>query len=152
VQVKAATEKAANAIVDFRDRLVAMNEFKNLREEQQAELGHAFETKQNEIESQRLIAVIRDILRRFEDEEYPRLLSRMAPRGKPENNGSDYKTPSGEDEGKVANGRSQFIPARSIRVSFDKPWLADESDIDNYIESLREAFLKEIRDGRRIQI
>ena len=36
--------------------------------------------------------------------------------------------------------------------SFNKAWLADESDVDRYLESMREALLAEIRNGKRIQI
>jgi len=152
VQVKAEAGKAADAIADFRNRFVAMDEFKNLVGEQQAELERAFETKQNEIESQRLIAVIRDILRRFEDAEYSRLLAKMESWSKPENSEPDYKTSAGEGKGKVADSPSQVVLARSIRVSFDKPWLSDESDVERYLESMRKALLAEIRTGKRIQI
>ena len=151
-QVKAEAGKAAGAIATLRDRLVAMDEFIILTGEQQAELERIFETKQNEIEYQRLIAVIRDTLRRFEDEEYPRLLSRLESWGKPGESDSDYKTPEGQGKGEVADPTFQFIPARSIDVCFDKPWLADESDVERYLELLREALLVEIRTGKRIQI
>ena len=151
-QVKAEAGKTADAIAALRDRLVAMDEFKNLRGEQQAESKQAFETKQNEIESQRLIAVIRDTLRRFEDEEYPRLLAKVESWSRPEKNESDYKTPAGEGKGKVSDPPSQFVPARSIRVSFDKPWLAEESDVDRYLKALKKALMEQIANGKRVQI
>jgi hypothetical protein len=43
------------------------------------------------------------------------------------------------------------VSCRSVRVSFDKAWLADESDVECYLEALREALLAEIRIGKRIQ-
>jgi len=39
-----------------------------------------------------------------------------------------------------------------MKVSFDKAWLADEADVERYLESMREALLDEIRKGKRIQI
>ena len=151
-QVKAEAGKAAGAIAALRDRLVAMDEFKSMTGEQQTELQRTFEKKQNEIESQRLIAVIRDTLRRFEDEEYPSLLAKVESWSKSKGKDESYKKPEGGGKGKVADLPPQFVPARSIPVSFSKLWLADESDVDNYTNSLRKAFLKEIRNGRRIQI
>jgi len=151
-QVKAEAVKAADAIAALRDRLIAMDEFKNLPEDHQAELQSAFEIKQNEIESQRLIAVIRDTLRRFEDEDYSRLLARMESLSKPEHDDPDYKTPEGERKGNVADPPYQFIPARSIRVSFDKPWLAEESDVDRYLKALKKALMEQIANGKRVQI
>ena len=37
-------------------------------------------------------------------------------------------------------------------MPFDKAWLADEADVEHYLESMREALLEEIRKGKRIQI
>lgn len=45
-----------------------------------------------------------------------------------------------------------YVPSRSVKVSFDKAWLADETDVERYLESMREALLDEIRKGKRIQI
>jgi hypothetical protein len=39
-----------------------------------------------------------------------------------------------------------------VKVPFEKAWLADETDVDRYLQSMREALLEEIRKGRRIQI
>ena len=44
------------------------------------------------------------------------------------------------------------IVAQMVKVSFDKAWLADETDVERYLESMREALLDEIRKGKRIQI
>jgi hypothetical protein len=46
----------------------------------------------------------------------------------------------------------EYVPSRVIKVSFEKAWLADETDVDRYLESMREALLEEIRKGKRIQI
>ena len=48
--------------------------------------------------------------------------------------------------------RIEYVPSRSVKVSFDKAWLADETDVERYLESMREALLEEIRKGKRIQI
>jgi hypothetical protein len=37
-------------------------------------------------------------------------------------------------------------------VSFDKAWLADEADLNRYLDALRQAWLKEISAGKRVQI
>ena len=48
--------------------------------------------------------------------------------------------------------RIEYVPSRAVKVSFDKAWLADETDVERYLESMREALLDEIRKGKRIQI
>ena len=46
----------------------------------------------------------------------------------------------------------EYVPSRSVQVPFDKAWLADETDVDRYLKSMREALLEEIRKGKRIHI
>ena len=53
--------------------------------------------------------------------------------------------------------QSCMLPVRRCvtvqeQVPFDKAWLADESDVEHYLKSMRKALLKEIRKGKRIQI
>ena len=36
--------------------------------------------------------------------------------------------------------------------TFDKAWLADEGDVDRYLNALREALLAEVQQGRKVQI
>jgi hypothetical protein len=39
-----------------------------------------------------------------------------------------------------------------LRIDYPKAWLADENDVEAYLEKMREALLKEIKNGKRIQI
>ena len=110
------------------------------------------------MEKQTLIAVIRDTLRRFEETEYPQLLSRISAwsqvKAKPADSGpDDYKSsPTPKTATTTAEPRIEYVTSRSVRVSFDKPWLADESDVERYLDSMRKALLVEIKKGKRIQI
>ena len=127
-----------------------MQEFKDLTADQQRELKQAFELKLSEVNDQRLIAALRDIPRRFEDEEYPRLLEKMESWNRSSGGDSKYPQPSGQGKGKIAE--PSYVPVRSVSVKFEKAWLADDTDVDRYLESMREALLAEIRKGKRIQI
>jgi hypothetical protein len=108
-----------------------------------------------------LIAVIRDTLRRFEEAEYQRLLSKMTawtqPVPKPpldQNGDSKINKPTAGTQKTEFKPEPQieYIPSRSVRVNFDKAWLADASDVDSYLDAMREALLAEINKGKRIQI
>jgi hypothetical protein len=46
----------------------------------------------------------------------------------------------------------EYIKARDLQLNFNKPWLENEIDVDDYIEKMKEVFLKEIKNGKRIQI
>ena len=138
-----------------------MAEFSALNGEQQEQITRPFNEFNSGLERQKLIAVIRDTLRRFEESDYHRLLSQMtswaqpAPAPEPAPQSGKTATPdAGTKPTPPAKPepRIEYVPSRSVKVSFDKAWLADETDVERYLESMREALLDEIRKGKRIQI
>ena len=149
-QLKKETEKAALIIEALRDRILVMQEFKDLTADQQLELKQVFELKLSEVNDQRLIAALRDIPRRFEDEEYPRLLGKMESWKNSVDSDPGYKSQPGKEKTKIVE--TKYVPVRIVHVGFDKAWLADEADVDRYLESMRKAFLDELSKGNRIQI
>ncbi|MCO2922446.1 BREX system P-loop protein BrxC [Pseudomonas aeruginosa] len=160
-QIEAEIAKAKETVAAFKGRLCGMTEFSALNGEQQEQITRPFNEFNAAIERQKLIAVIRDTLRRFEESDYQRLLSQMtswaqpAPTPEPAPKPGQTATP---DEGAKLTSpakpepRIEYVPSRSVKVSFDKAWLADEADVERYLESMREALLDEIRKGKRIQI
>jgi hypothetical protein len=64
----------------------------------------------------------------------------------------DTDEPTDDASPKVGEPKIEYVHTRKVRVSYDKAWLANEADVDHYLESLREALLEEIRKGKRIQI
>ncbi len=159
IQLESEIAKAKETVCALKGRLCSMPEFSMLSGEQQEKIIRPFNEFTTTIEQQKLIAVIRDTLRRFEESDYQRQLSQMtawaqtAPTPKPETGGADYNPdeqisiPKAKPEPRI-----EYVPSRSVRVSFEKAWLADETDVDRYLESMREALLDEIRKGKRIQI
>lgn len=160
-QIENEIAKAKETVAALKDRLCGMAEFSALKSEQQEQITRPFNEFNAGLERQKLIAVIRDTLRRFEESDYQRLLSQMtswaqpAPVPEPAPQPGNAATP---DEGSKptpqANPelRIEYVPSRSLKVAFDKAWLADETDVERYLESMREALLDEIRRGKRIQI
>lgn len=160
-QIEAEIAKAKETVAALKDRLCGMTEFGALNGEQQEQITRPFNEFNLGLERQKLIAVIRDTLRRFEESDYQRLLSQMtswaqpAPTPEPAPKPGQTATP---DEGTEPTSpakpepRIEYVPSRSVKVSFDKAWLADETDVERYLESMREALLDEIRKGKRIQI
>ena len=148
----------ANSVVDaLKNRLCAMPEYTALSTEKQEQITKPFGDFIETIKRQRIIAVIRDNLRRFEDIEYQKLLSKLTVLAQPE------KPPVREVAGSssasttkpistVAETPIEYISSRTISVPFDKAWLADEQDVNEYLECMRTLLLAEIKKGKRIQI
>lgn len=135
----------------MQSRMQSMDDYKKLPEVRTAELDAPYKKLIDDINQQPLIAVINDRMRYFEEQGYQRLLAEMVAMAKPKpaktNTTSDV-----DSEPRVAEPEIEYISTRKLKVSFDKAWLADEADVDEYLKQLREALLREIKAGKRIQI
>lgn len=126
---------ATAAIHALEVRMRGEARFVALPVDRQTPLLQAFQQAADSITGQQRIAMIRDLRRRFEELGYPQLLAQL-------------EGPA------LSNTPAQptIVAARSIPVPFDKAWLADETDLNRYLDVLREAWLQEIRAGKRVQI
>jgi len=149
---------AIDTSMQHQERLCSMAEYSALSPKQQEEIIQPFNEFAQSVRDQKLIAVIHDMQRRFEETEYQKLLSQLTILSQPK---QQEATPAKRDETSkqaptsypaVAEPKVEYVPGRSIKIPFNKAWLADESDVDRYLESMREALLTEIRNGKRIQI
>ena len=159
-QIDVEVTKSRDAAQALKERLCGMAEFVALSLEQQDQITRPFTEFTQSVERQKLIAMIRDNLRRFEESDYQRLLSKMASWAQPphvpihssQNKQTTIPKPNSDTAAVKLESLIEYVSCRSIRVSFDKAWLADESDVECYLEAMREALLAEIRIGKRIQI
>lgn len=175
VQAKTEAEiaSAKDEMAVLKGRLGNMPEFSAISAEQQGQITQVFDDFETGLEQHSLIAVINDKLRRFRETDYPQQLSQMTAWAEPKPELVSRPKPSDETgeetsvERKpldykdavdvkpkvvVADQTIKFVSYRSITVDFDKAWLADETDVDGYLASIRRALIAEIQSGKRIQI
>lgn len=158
IQTKIEIAKAREHIVLLRNRLCGMSEFSTLSAEQQKQIAQLFDKFIRDLEQQKLIAVIRDSLRRFEENDYQRQLSQIAIWVQPapsSTTGAEKTAALGETSTSLTTKAElpiEYVSNHSVHVLFEKAWLADEADVDNYLQSMRKALLEEIRKGKRIRI
>ena len=158
-QVDEERTRAKADLATLMNRLCAIPEFSELNKEQQERITLPFDKFTASIKHEELIDVIQNSLRRFEEIDYPQLLSQMTacaqsvPVTETLSDSDNLKT---TDEAPsmptVAEPSIEYVSSRVVRVPFGKPWLVDETDVDRYLRSMREAFLTEINKGKRIQI
>ncbi|MET3124315.1 energy-coupling factor transporter ATP-binding protein EcfA2 [Oxalobacteraceae bacterium GrIS 2.11] len=160
-----ASEKATaiNLLGELELRLQATDEYAALSPDEQAKLSKPFMDAGQALQGQKRIAMIRDQLRHFEDERYPQLLLQLEALSKPKSDTPPPTVPTGKiapvDDGKPGTiapttivAEPRLVPARTIKVGYPKPWLASESELDEYLKQQREAWLKEIQAGNRVQV
>ena len=142
---------ATQSVTSLRDKLQGMTEYSVLSPEQQNQITKPFDELINTIKNNKLIAVIRDSLRRFEEEGYQKLLERVVFLAQPK---PDVPVPGVGDIKRKPPQPPQkpIVHCRNIKVPFSKALLDDESDVEKYLSSLRSALLAKIHEGNKIQI
>jgi len=167
-----ASEKttAIGRMAELELRLQGADEYQKLSAPNRELLANSFAAARQGMQGQKRVAMIRDQLRHFEDEGFPKLLQELDKLARP----IEVKpqpptaTPQGEQPasvGSTGDGAAakpstitvsppvaKVIVGRNIKVCFAKPWLATEVDLDDYLQKLREAWLTEIQAGNRVQI
>jgi hypothetical protein len=152
-KVEAEIQIAQDILTSLQSRLIGMDEFKALSAEQQAQLTEPFRSAASHLRRQRLIAVIRDSLRHFEENDYQRLLAQMATWAQPAPE-PQPKSPKEGATGKTAAKPkpNPYVSIKKLQPSFDKAWLSSEQDVDAYVDAVKAKLLGEIEKGHRIQI
>ncbi|MGV1917677.1 BREX system P-loop protein BrxC [Rhizobium sp. 22-785-1] len=151
----AAERKTAIADVEaIRSKLRGLPEFPSLGEPDRREIEAAFSTLVNAIETSKLIAVIRERVSGFRATGYPALLGRVtAPRPVKTDGGPGESDRSGDRVSRTPPpAQPVYVAASALRVTYAKPYLADEQDVDAYLETLRETLVAEIVAGKRVTV
>lgn len=165
-QLASERDAASQRLAELEQRLRATDEFGRIQAVQQSQLTEPFADARRALPSQKRIAMIRDQLRHFEETRFSQLLMQLEQWAKPAapepapattpapgtpmpgNDGQPTDTPAA----KPAQAEPKVVPARSIRVDYAKAWLSSEAELDDYMNKQREAWLKEIQAGNRVQI
>lgn len=141
---------AADGITTARQRLFEMKESGFLSPQQKEQLGRPFEKALERIAEQNLIAKVRDIHRTFEDVEYPKLLTQILTMAQHTPANGVSETNGGEK--RPAPPAVEIIQRQALTIDYNKPLLASEQDITEYLDALRSALLAEINQGKRVKI
>ena len=156
-KVNQTRSRAVASLNTMQERMQSMDEYQSLPEPRQDELNKPFRNLVDYIGQERLIAVINDRLRFFEDEGYQKVLARMV--GLANQKSAPAADSDQSPELQDADGANQikespadYVHSRNLHIVYDKAWLADESDVDRYLASLREVLLQEIQQGHKVQI
>ena len=130
-QVLFERQAAREKIDGYKAQLGQMNSFQALPPENQTQYLDECEASLQQLDDQKLIAVIRDNVRLFEDVELPKMLQRINDQGKEE---GDCK-----DKPQVT-----YVVSGSVAVPFEKKILESEADVEGYVDALKEAYLSKI--------
>lgn len=156
-QIQIERDQARESVISLQNGIAAMADFGALAPDQQSQIMATFDRFLSFLEQQRLIALIRDRLRTFEERDYQQLLTQIASWVQPTSAtelGITYPNGDKKQQGdkKIVETPGAYTLRQAIPIDFAKPCLADEKDLDDYLAALRKALLAEIQLGKRIQL
>ena len=135
---------SAFTILDEREgQIKGIEDFKKLGEKEQGQvLAKSGETRST-IESARFVSSIRDRISRYTTQEYPEQLALVA---RLEGGESPDGSPTEGDS------RPHYIPVGFLKASCNLPYIASESELDEWLAALRKAAIEELKKGNRISL
>ena len=141
IRTKQEKQQVTNKVNDLKEKLQSLKEFESLKPDQKEDFTRPFESFIEGLKPEKLIAVISDKSRRFEDKEYNDLITKIV----------SY-TVEPDKSGHIAEPEFKTVSSKSIHVPYNKALLANENDVDEYVSVLKSAFLEEIKGNKRIRI
>ena len=141
-------QNALSALDALDQKIASAPDFGQLDAMQREKVRQPFAEARQTLEKTRLIPVIRDRLNHCEQEAYPRALdlitrlARPAPTPEPSPTGDTPPPPP----------RITYVMRDTIKPPFAKPYLETETEVDTYLQQLRERYLRVIREGKRISL
>lgn len=139
--VTAARTFAITAVDTAWASVLAAPEFGSLSPEEKNEVQRPFTDAKSKIQGEHLAPVIRQIAERTASEVLPRQLQRV----------SELVTQKKPQELKDG-GPKQYVAARLIPIVFDKAILESESDLEGYLNAVRQAYSVELKNRKRITL
>ena len=138
-----ARESAETLLNNLQSDMHQMADYQSADATGQGTADHAFEVAIQEIQAQRIIALIQVAVDRFTSDQYPSVLGGLVPPIVGPGPGGDVPAPPASP---------QFVSAKTVSVAASKSVLDTEEDVDSYIRALREALVQQIKDGKRITV
>ena len=150
-------ERAIETLNGLIEKLKGYEEFGKLSTGQQERLLNYFHAAIGNVKSNRFVANIRLEVREFEDVNFHQHVDAMiASATKPttviSTNGDATKSISSGNKNIVSEPKVEYIPVRKVKVSFKKPYLRTEEEVNEYVEKLREEFLQLIKENKGISL
>jgi hypothetical protein len=134
--VKQARKDALAHVSKIQGQVQGMQEYSALKKEQKQEIEQSFEAITTYIQNENLISSIRDRAGRYETSDYSSLLTKIT--------GWTQKDPEQKPV--------EYVSQSDLGVKFDKPYLSSDEDVEAYLEAVKKAMLKVIKNNKRIQL
>ena len=135
------------AVDDCAEKVAQTTEFQALSPEQQEKIRRAVTTHKSGLHAVTMIPILRDRANGARSSLIQQILADIASMAAP---APAPSTPGLSDRASPAPRPPSYINASEIRPKYAKPYLAEESDVENYVEEMKQSLLAQIRSGKRV--
>ena len=149
-------QKASETVDAIVTKFHGYSHYQELDAEKKEYVNKIISEEKAVIKKQTLVAMIRDRVREFEFNKFPLLVDQLIGWSEP---APAVKPPSNDTDNDVVNppvaptpSRPATISARDVQVSFDKPWLSDEADVEDYVGRYKIALIDAVKNGKKVRV
>ena len=135
------------AVDDCAEKVAQTTEFQALSPEQQDKIRRAITTHKSGLDAVTMIPILRDRANGARSSLIQQILADIASMAAP---APAPSTPGLSDRASPAPTPPSYINASEIRPKYAKPYLAEESDVEIYVEEMKQSLLAQIRSGKRV--
>ncbi|UZE94434.1 BREX system P-loop protein BrxC [Alkalimarinus alittae] len=165
---------AIGKIESLESKLTQYNGYTELNDAHKAAVQATFDTAKKKVNDESLIAMIRDTANNFENTQYIELLQQIEDWSAPKPQEEEPKPTSGRGAGSgegtgigagtggttepdpvpyvAPKPQVKIVGARDLTVSFSKPLLETEADVDAYLESYKQALMDTVKQGKKVRV
>lgn len=124
---------AIRKIRDLQKQIHDVPEYQTVSEAKKVEIDIRYDHMEDGIKDDKWISVIRDQVQKYKTTDQNQILTEISNAG-----------PAGE--------KIEYISTNALEINFDKLFLENEKDVDEYLDALKKAMVKAIRAKKRITI
>ena len=152
--IKEVVAEAIRKIEEKKNQVGAMPAFVALTDSDQSDILHQFEQEKEELKKTNTLDAITYRQEQFEDEVFQQIIanllsSRNVSEGEP---GNAVAEPATQDYNPPKAQQRPIVKKDHLKVSYHQPVVSSEQDVEQYINSVRDALLAESRKGNTVQI
>lgn len=135
------------AVDEVAAKVTQMAEFQSLPEQGQQQITTRINARKTGLDQIDLVPVLRDRSNDIRNNLLAEVIGEIDRMNRP----APAPTPSGVNEAPApAPQAPSYVNATQVKVTFTKPYLADDADVDAYVEELKKTLLAEIHAGKKV--
>jgi hypothetical protein len=150
VELKVLEERKAviAEVEDVSAKIAQMPDFQALDTDKQARITARIESHKAGLDTVTLIPVLQNKVTQIRSNLLAELIGQIDQLARPAP--SPFAQPGASEAPAAPPQAPSYIKADQIKVNFDKPYLSDDADVDQYLEEMKKTLLAEIRAGKKV--